>query len=125
MTERPPLPGAVVWYRVYAALMAAVYVFLFLGVAAALAFAPRWLPTAHADMPDWFMLGYLGFLMVMSVGLGGLFIASFFLPRSPGAWLYHIILICLGMSSACFLPLCLPLLLFWLQDPCKAYFGKD
>jgi hypothetical protein len=33
------------------------------------------------------------------------------------------VIICLGMTSACFLPVCIPLLIFWIKPETKLYFG--
>lgn len=126
MSANPtPKPGALVWYRVYAVLMTVLYVSLVLILGALLLFSKKWLPHADPDLPPWLGLGYLAFLAFTSLSLAALFLVSFFLPRSPGAWTYHIILICLGMSSPCFIPISVPLLIFWLQDPVKDYFGKN
>ena len=111
-------PAVVYWYRVYAALMTFIYFISFAGSLLALVFGKHWM--REAEMPPWLIGGYLLFLAFMSLGLGGIFVASFFLKPSPGAWTYHIILICLGMTSACFIPFSVPLLIFWLQDPVKA-----
>lgn len=115
-------PAVVLWYRVYAALMTFVYFITFSACLLGIVFGKHWMH--GADMPPWLISGYLVFMAFMSLGLAGIFVASFFLKPSPGAWTYHIILICLGMTSACFLIFCVPLLIFWLQDPVKAYFGK-
>jgi hypothetical protein len=45
-------------------------------------------------------------------------------PR-PWLWTYDLVIICLGMTSACFLPVCIPLLIFWLKPEAKKYFGKS
>ena len=118
----PATPGVVKWYRFYAVIMTVLY-FVVLGLAVvALIFAKHWMK--DPDMPPWLMTGYLVFLAMMSVALMGVFITGFFLPRSSGAWTYHIVLICLGMSSPCFIPICVPILIYWLQQPAKDYFGK-
>jgi hypothetical protein len=48
-----------------------------------------------------------------------------FLPRSPGAWTFDLVLICIGLGSACCLPVTIPLLLAWLKPETKAYFGRN
>jgi hypothetical protein len=48
-----------------------------------------------------------------------------FLPRSPGTWVYHLILICLGLPSCYCTPFSIPLLIFWLQPQTKAYFNMS
>jgi len=44
-------------------------------------------------------------------------------PR-PWLWTYDLVIICLGMTSACFLIFAIPLLLAWLKPQTKSYFGK-
>ena len=45
-------------------------------------------------------------------------------PR-PWVWTYDLVVICMGMTSACFLPVCIPLLIYWLKPETKRYFGKS
>jgi hypothetical protein len=62
------------------------------------------------------LFGYFG---VLTAVVGG----AFFLPRTPGAWIYHTVIICLGMTSQ-LLPISVILLIFWLQPATRAYFGR-
>lgn len=119
-------PGVVKWYRVYAAILAGVYILLLLGGAVGLFFSLRAPPEFWdgADMPPFLLYGYIVFLELISLVLGGAFVAAFFIPRKPWAWTYHMVLICLGLSSPCFIPICVPLLIYWLRPEAKAYFGK-
>jgi hypothetical protein len=50
--------------------------------------------------------------------------AAVFLPPVPWAWIYHLVLICVGMTSVCCIPVCVPLLIFWIRPETKAYFGR-
>jgi hypothetical protein len=50
--------------------------------------------------------------------------APFLLPARPWVWIYDLVVICLGMTSACFLPATIPLLIFWIKPEVKAYFGR-
>lgn len=121
-----PTPGVVKWYRFYAAFLTAVYFILFAACMVGLYFGLRASPGfwREADMPPFLGYAYLVLFGLMSLVLGGGFLASFFIPRKSWAWTYHIVLICLGLSSACFIPICVPLLVFWLRPETKAYFGK-
>src|SRR5262245_22541688 len=62
--------------------------------------------------------------LVMGAGLAAVYIAAMLLPPMPWLWTYNLVLICLGMGSACYLPICIPLLIFWLKPENKAYFGR-
>ena len=46
------------------------------------------------------------------------------LKPAPWLWTYDLVIICLGMTSACFLPVSIPLLIHWIKPETKAYFGK-
>ena len=47
-----------------------------------------------------------------------------FLPRTSWVWVLGLVLICLGLSSACCLPICIPLLIHWLKPEMKAFYGR-
>jgi len=53
------------------------------------------------------------------------FAAGPFLPRKPWAWIFGLVLICVGLTSLCCLPAAIPLLLSWLKPETKAYFGRN
>jgi hypothetical protein len=61
----------------------------------------------------------LGLLLSIPFAIGP------FLQRRPGAWTFDLVLICIGLGSACCLPVTIPLLLAWLKPETKAYFGKS
>ena len=122
----PRAPGVIKWYKVYAGLLAAIYVILFLGGIVGLIFAVRapsdfW---TDADMPPVLFLGYLVFLILISLVLGAAYIAAFIIPRKPWAWIYHLVLICIGLSSPCFIPISVPLMIYWLRSDAQAYYGR-
>lgn len=113
-------PPVVTWYKVYAGLMAAMYLLL---VAAGVA-----LPVlvTEADMgaddpPPWAMALVIG---CVSLPFAAAYVAAFFVPVKPWAWTYHLVLICFGLTSACCLLASVPLLIFWLRPETKAYFGR-
>jgi len=47
-----------------------------------------------------------------------------FLPRKSWVWIFGLVLICIGLTSACCLPACIPLLIFWLKPEMKAFYGR-
>ncbi len=65
-----------------------------------------------------------GLFVVVGVVLGIPFLAAPFLPKAPWAWIYHIVLISVGMTSVCCMPISIPLLIFWLKPETKAFFGR-
>lgn len=60
--------------------------------------------------------------------LGLVFFAPYaaapFLPRTSWVWVLGLVLICLGLTSACCLPACIPLLIHWLKPEMKAFYGR-
>jgi len=112
-----PAPPVWTWYRIYAALMAVMYVGL---VVVGLLMAVL-APAKADDPPPWFIGLILG---CFGIPFGGAYVAAFFVPRRPWAWVYHLVLICVGMTSACCLPACIPLLIFWIKPETKAFFGR-
>ena len=50
--------------------------------------------------------------------------AAPFLPRQSWVWVLGLVLICIGLTSACCLPVCIPLLIFWLKPEMKAFYGR-
>ena len=47
-----------------------------------------------------------------------------FLPRKSWVWVFGLVLICIGLTSACCLPACIPLLIFWLKPEMKTFYGR-
>ena len=47
-----------------------------------------------------------------------------FLPRQSWAWVFGLVLICIGLTSTCCLPAAIPLLIFWLKPEMKAFYGR-
>jgi hypothetical protein len=70
------------------------------------------------------MMGYGVVLIVLGMGLSAAFAAGIFLPPQPWVWVYGIVLISIGFMSACCLPFCVAMLIFWLKPETKAYFGR-
>jgi O-antigen ligase len=60
---------------------------------------------------------------VMGLPLAALFGVGLFLPQRKWAWIYGIVLIALGMTSACCLPATIPLLIFWIKQEMRVYFN--
>lgn len=107
-----PPPGVIVWYRLYCVGMVVLYVLCILfGVY--LFFKPD-------DDED----SFLGiFLAVGCIPLALVYAVALFLPRQRWVWIFHLVLICGGLTSVCCLPVCIPLLIHWIKPATKAYFG--
>jgi hypothetical protein len=63
--------------------------------------------------------GVVGFAFGVAFGIG------LVVPRRTWGWIYAIVLICIGLTSCCTLPACIPLLIYWLKPETKTYFGMS
>ena len=115
-------PPVVKWYRVYAIAMTVLY--FLVSALFILAFFLR--PDAKElnDMPAAFYYGYLTIMVLMCLVLFGAFLVSLFLKPKPWTWIYHMVLICLGLTSPCCLPASVPLLIYWIKPEVRSYFGR-
>jgi hypothetical protein len=112
-------PKPVFWFKVYTTVMGLIY----LGIAALglifLVVDPNKLETSPAEA----RIFGAGFTL-----LGLVLAAVFFLPLTrqprPWVWVYDLVLICIGLTSACLIPACVPLLIFWMKPETKAHFGR-
>jgi len=118
----PAAPPVLKWYRIYAGLMAALYVICLLATLLVFFYKPS--PQELQDFPLWAFKLFIAFLAVLCGGLAFLYIYAFFLPNTSGAWIYHLVLICIGLTSACCMLVSIPLLIFWLREDTQAYFGR-
>lgn len=75
------------------------------------------------DDPAMFLV-YGVVLVVMGAVLHTVYMTAFFLPRRPWAWIVHLVLISLGLTSCCTLPASIPLLVFWLKPETRLWFGR-
>lgn len=126
LEERAPLggtnlgpPPVVFWFKVYAGVLCFLYLCVLLFSIALLTMEPSDLGMAEDEA---MIMGVI--FLVMG---GGLFVACllpFLLRPRPWVWIYNMVVICFGMTSACFLIACIPLLIFWLKPEVKAYYGR-
>ncbi len=107
------------WYRVYCGVMVALYLALVaLGVFLTVAQPSSGSKDAEAMMFAGIIYGVLGVIFLIIFGV------ALFLPRKPWNWIVGIVMMALGMTSCCFLPFLIPLLIYWLKPETKAYFGR-
>ncbi|NNE91754.1 MAG: hypothetical protein HKN23_08915 [Verrucomicrobiales bacterium] len=116
-----PTPPVITWFKVYAGFMAFIYL-------AVMAMGGFLLVLDDPSMTEEDRLGMIvGGAVYLVLGLVFLvvFLIPFFLKPSPGAWVYDIVLICIGLTSVCLLPACIPLLIFWMKPEVKQHFGRQ
>ena len=113
-------PAVLTWYKVYCGLMALLYILCVVFGVVLLALPAAALEAAEEEAIVLRVQG--GILLVMGVVLAGVFGLGLFLPRRTWAWIYGIVTIGIGMTSACCLPITVPLIIFWLKAETKSYF---
>ena len=115
----PPCPQVIWWFKVYCAVLCLIYLALAGGSSIFFLADP-----ADLEMPQ--STAYLVGAVLLVAGLS--FFAAYLLPfvirPRPWLWTYDLVLICGGMTSAFFLPVCIPLLIFWIKPEVKEFFGK-
>lgn len=111
-------PSAYTWFVVYCVLMALLYLAA-AGIGIVFMFAE---PDQDMSAEEAKVMGVV-FLIV-----GLVFFVPFalgpFLPHKSWAWVFGLVLICLGLTSTCCLPVSIPLLIFWLKPEMKAFYGR-
>ncbi len=117
-TKHPP--AVIFWFKFYSASLCFLYL-LTAGISLYLIFGD----TASMEMPGSFAMIMGIVLLVVSIALMvACFLPLVLVPR-PWLWVYNLVIICLGMTSACYLLVCIPLLIFWLKPETQRYFGKQ
>jgi hypothetical protein len=117
-TSLNPAPPVYKWFVVYCILMALLYLTMALfGVVFLFIEPERDMSAAEAKL-----------MGVLFIALGLLFSVPYalplFLPRKSWVWVFGLVLICIGLTSACCLPVCIALLIFWVKPEMKAFYGR-
>lgn len=120
----PARPAVVLWFRVYAGVMSAIYLATTAG--------SFWLASWMADAGDRLngseaeeLAGMGIMLFVISLACLIAFGVGLFMPARPWAWVYGIVLICIGLTSCLTMPAAIGLIIYWLKPEAKMYFGRD
>lgn len=113
-------PGVVIWFKAYVALNLLIYL--------AMVGFGFWVSTLTTEQ-----LAELGdpqdgpIVAFVFLAMGGVlaipFAIALFLPRRRWAWVYGLVLNCFGLASCFFWLFSIPLLIFWIQQPARAWFG--
>ncbi len=107
------------WYRVYCGLLAGIYLLL-MGIGLVLAIMQ---PESGNSTPQENVIVGIVYAILGAV-FALIFLVALFLPRKPYNWIVGIVMIAIGMTSCCFLPATIPLLIYWLKPETKAHFGR-
>lgn len=105
--------------------MLALYLLVALMGVGILLFYPRLAQASRGEYEPFVLLLYGVLLVGLGVALGGVFLAGLLLPPRSWVWVYDIVLIAIGLSSPCCLPVSIPLLIFWVKPETQAHFGRS
>lgn len=111
--QRPTRSGVWRWYVVYCVAMVLLYVGCCIAAGLHLL---RLAETMEGDFMAAMMLAVCGPLVAV-------FGVAPWLPKRRWAWIMHLLLICLGLTSPLLWPTNIPLLVFWTKRHNRLYFG--
>lgn len=115
----PQTPPVYKWFVVYSIGMALLYL-----VVAAMGVVFLFIqPDPEMDEAEATIMGIV--FLVLGLVFFVPYASAPFLPRQSWVWVLGLVLICIGLTSACCLPVCVPLLIFWLKPEMKAFYGRD
>ncbi len=117
--QNPIRPKCIKWFKVYCAILALCYIFA-IGLSFYL-FDPD---SPDFEVDPFFNMIFGVMLTLLSITLFLACILPFFLKPEPWVWVYDLVIICIGLTSMCFWPFTIPLLIFWLKPETKHYFGR-
>jgi hypothetical protein len=109
-------PTVLVWFKVYCGILAALYLLLIL-IYLLIDSNSLEMEALEAQILGWIFIGISIPLFIVSI-------LPFLLKPKPWVWIYDLVIICIGMTSGCFLPICIPLLIFWIKPETQAYFRR-
>lgn len=115
--DSPKTPSALKWFGVFCVAMIAIGLLTTL-VGLGMLFCPS---LFTQDMEPTQFKGIL--YLAIGIVILALYAVAGHLPRTPSTYVFDLVLICLGMTSCCFLPICVPLLIGWIRTETKAYFS--
>lgn len=107
------------WYRVYCGVLVGFYLFVMIYAISQVISPPILRELSPREKIDNILF------IVLGAGFSLIFAVALFLPPKPYNWIVGIILIGIGMTLCCFIPACVPLLIFWMKPETKAFFGRN
>lgn len=112
--QKPPVWG---WYVTYCIAMAVLYLVIVVAGFVTLLVGPTGLDVDPVENK------IISFIFIgMGLALLIPFAAGPLLPRRRWAWVVGLVLICIGMTSTCCLPVSIPLLIWWIKPETKEYY---
>lgn len=123
-TALPSTPPPVVgWYKAYVAFMAVLaFLYILLGLVI-LRFAPNIVASSRdTTLVEVKMQALI--LMIVGIVFFIAYVVALILPKSSGAWVYHLIVIAFGLTNCCLWPATIPLMIAWLKPQTQQWFGR-
>lgn len=112
-----PPPAVITWQLVYLACMTVLYLlFAVMGIVFLINADTFAANDPTTDATEVQIMGAI--YAVLGVGLAILFAGGILVRRGMVGWVYNLILIGIGLTSCCFWPATIPLMIFWIK-------GKD
>ena len=100
--------------------MALMYVGCFIGGLALIVLVDELPEREQAELYiNGIILAVIGLPLAIACGLPLCF------PRKRWVWIYNIVIIAIGLTSCCCIPVCVPLLIFWLKPATKVWYGRS
>lgn len=113
-------PPVVKWFKIYAAVLMCLYgIFLVGGLGVLVGGIVNSSDPEHVLMIiGGLIAAVLGLVFAIFTGL------PLLLRPSPKVWIYNLVVIALGLTSACFIPFCIALLVYWIKPETKQFYGQ-
>ena len=113
-------PGVILWYRIYNALTALMY----FGLAGFF----WWVKSVDLDFSspeeEMELIVMAWVFLVVGLPLGFFYLACCFMTYRRWHWVLGFFSIGIGLTGCC-LPVCIPILIFWLKPETKAWLGRN
>lgn len=107
------------WYRVYCGVMLGLY---FLVSMAGIFLMVAQPPTTEYKPEEMMIMGIIYGLLGAVFFI--IYLVALVLPPKPYNWIVGIVMIAIGMTTCCFWPAVIPLLIFWIKPETKTFLGR-
>ena len=116
-------PPAVTWFKVYAGVLAGLSIMIMLMGIAFMVMGPELTDIAEEEpeLPLVVMGGVYAAAGFISAVLN---LVPFFIGNKSWAWVFNLVIICLGATSCCTMVFAIPLIIYWLKPDVQAYYGR-
>lgn len=107
------------WYRVYCGVLFFLYL---LCIGLGLFFIIAQPNTREYNANEVYIMGFVYLIIgVIFAIISGI---ALILPAKPYNWIVGIVMLALGMTSCCFIPIVIPIFIYWIKPETQAYFGR-